>query len=91
MVSKKEIAEDLCRAKALIADPNDWCQGATRNHLGQHCSLGALKAAGCDTIAHRNALRRVTPECNIVVYNDYHDHACVMEMWDTAIERLENE
>lgn len=85
----------LQKARELIADPMDWCQGAAalidhKTGRIQHClSQAILQTAGSrrgeDCI---QAVDRVIDQCKgltIPAFNDTHSHAEVLEALDRAI------
>jgi hypothetical protein len=99
--------ETLKAARDLISDPARWTQGcAARNANGESvdlmdepavcwCALGAIARTelvrGSGISDASKALRRVTPFGLVAHFNDTHDHAEVIALFDAAIAELEGE
>lgn len=97
----------LRKARALLDDPQKWCQKAYAktkwgNHIGpetkaaaQWCAVGAMrKVAGAGDIS--DALRMLDTyvrDGDIVSYNDAkcRKHAQVLKVFDRAIAKMEKE
>lgn len=47
-----ETAKVLIKARALIEDEKNWCQGTHQNDLGQVCAMGALKTVRFEAFAN---------------------------------------
>lgn len=82
--------EILEAARAEISTEDRWTQGAWTRTDGRKCAIGAVMAVtkggswnGAAWRALRDSVRQ-NPES----YNDSHDHACVLQMFDAAIEKL---
>lgn len=96
IIEQRELTprEILIGARALIEDPDNWCQYRSWNHLGQRCAVGAMyfMAYGADmpgptkiqfTEAYRAAKRLVG---DVILVNDTDGHEAVMRVFDRAIE-----
>jgi hypothetical protein len=88
----------LEEARGLIAEREDWTQGAYTTHRGERCAVGALRDAASllgDASAGLLAfelLREVARERGypgIEVMNDRSRHASVLSAFDAAIEAAE--
>lgn len=98
-MSTPTTADVLRRAKALIADPEDWCQGYREGWDGdrwRRCAVGALGAAKADLgllcfNAPNRALCDAMPKTYYAVaeFNDASTHADVMALYDRAIAAAE--
>jgi hypothetical protein len=92
--------EILKAARELIAKPERWTRGsAARNSSGEHvharsddatcwCAIGALVMVSADNpVPAERLLRSVLPDGPgfITSFNDSHDHAEVVALFDRAI------
>ena len=92
-------ADKLRAARALIEDPEQWCQGAfARDKAGNHtfssasdavqwCALGACTKVGVDGYL----LQRVSGQSTAEDINDHDGHEAVMLLFDRAISLAEQE
>jgi hypothetical protein len=91
----------LTKARELISDPARWTQGEyARDAKGAEvkpgskyatcwCALGAVrKVTRRDSAAHGvlTALQKHCEGPTVTLFNDGHDHADVLAMFDRAIE-----
>lgn len=99
MKSSHYEVEKLIAARALIEDPDHWCQGARAlNAAGNVCPTRSAEAVcwcaegaciACD--ANDAPLRQVPGVCHgLVYYNDSRTHADVLDLFTYAINRLMN-
>lgn len=97
-------ADNLRRARAVIATPATWTQGAlARDRNGavadvhgqraeSFCAIGALCREGvrpCDV--ERDLLQQALPDGadDLEQFNDVHEHADVLALYDCAIALAE--
>ena len=82
--------EILVATRALIAEPEHWCQKQSQHTLGrtiQRCLSYALECVGGDiaevTLAYAAIAQHV--EIGLVHFNDTHTHAEVIGLLDQVI------
>jgi hypothetical protein len=104
MTTEMTTRETLVKARELIIKPENWRQGtAARTKTGretspssryatQFCALGALSRVtrGPVCITAQIILSVAIGRKSIVIFNDIHTHAEVIEMFDKAIEAERN-
>lgn len=82
------VTEALIAARALISDPENWCQGVPKSGC-RRCSLEAISTAcGSNDELFRACHRRLSRAMGALMvskFNDENDHATVMAAWDKAI------
>lgn len=95
------VIDVLERARAIIADPKDWCRGDFHRD-GARCAMGAIMVAAPMTrvrgdklflgamIALQDTVCAMSKCRNIATFNDSHTHSDVLAAFDRAIavERL---
>jgi len=102
--SNLKTRETLERAREYIADITSWQKGSIGVIGGSYCAMGAvgMAASGSTSGWERSdaalflaaAISDVpysqvpAAAAAVAYYNDMHDHACVLQMFDAAIERL---
>jgi hypothetical protein len=84
----------LEEARGLIAQREDWTQGALETFRGERCAVGALRLAAdfldyelAGRLAH-DLLRQIAAErgfSSVEAMNDYSRHDAVLSAFDTAI------
>lgn len=96
-MTTKEVLTD---ARQLIADEAAWVQGVRETLGGQRCAMGAIcfaatgsasaRAEASSPVARaaRRALLKITG-LPVMVYNDSHDHHCVVEGFNEAIAQCD--
>jgi hypothetical protein len=93
------VAKELIRARAFLADPENWCRGHSR--IGRRrCALGAIRDMSLDGYAYLDSIARnaldasavaLFPDSNghpdrpAAVVNDRDGHAAVLQVYDHAI------
>lgn len=89
--------EVLEKALALIEDEKNWCQGMERTAAGRRCARGALcevaqlrDLAVAQRVLGRFANPRESSVDAIINFNDLHNHAEVVELFQRAV-RAEKE
>lgn len=99
MISSNFEIEKLIAARALIEDPDHWCQGThALNAAGQPCptrsefavcwcAQGACWACG----ANSRVLEYVPGIYTLPLFNDSRTHADVLDLFTFAINRLMNQ
>ena len=94
------VKQELIKAKALIANPENWTQGCMSRNAGdmfvnvndptacKFCALGALSKVGASDEAYRKLAEVAFNSgfSGVVALNDHGLHEDVMEMFDKAIE-----
>lgn len=96
-----QVVQDLRAAKALIEDPDRWCQGAfakmsngmevmpINSAAHSYCALGSAIKVSNQEFTLAAALNRTAKKMGhdyASVLNDSTDHPTVMKMFDLAIE-----
>lgn len=104
MNSQRSAAEVLREARAIIEDPDRWCQDhwavdekgkpAPTTQGCRWCAEGALILAGrdgCGAFGTWDALYKALPKAftDIGSYNDSRTHRSVLRLYDRAIEIAE--
>mgnify|MGYP001616956617 CR=1 FL=1 len=87
------VVATLKRARALIATPEQWCQGQSFKvvvapDVTAFCALGALNCVtvhGSDMRVAVEALQITLGHPDIAGFNDTHTHAAVLALFDRAI------
>ena len=92
-------SEILIAAKALIDEPGKWTQGTYARNSDMEevdsysedavcfCSIGAIYRITPHIVSREGiGYLRSAMGPSVVVFNDTHPHAEVMQMWDRAIE-----
>lgn len=94
-------AENLRRARALIASEENWCINDL-HRIGpkgqqQHCALGALEVVSNRHFGHRNSgswildeLALNAGEWGVASFNNRRGHAATIALFDRAIEIAES-
>ena len=90
------VREVLVAARALIADPERWCQGTGSDAYGRRCMHQAIyDAAGRrQSAVFRAACKAIIMEIPtrfppvIATFNDASPHFAVIALFDTAIAKL---
>jgi len=96
--------ETLERAREYISDITSWKKGEIGAIDGSYCAMGAVGMAASGSLSGWEksdaalflaaAISDVpysqvfAAAITVARYNDTHDHACVLQMFDAAIERL---
>ncbi len=79
----------LVAARAVIADPKDWCKDVRRNNAGQYCALGAFEVAVSNqypidkhpaVVALGEVAGMLDPELSLRHYGDY-----ALQAWTVAL------
>ncbi len=91
------LLNDLVATRALIATPDDWCKGVSKDAGGRHCMMGAAEElfgqGSKRTAAIFTALHAQIPAGGSLprCFNDNPTtrHADIMALFDRAIEAAE--
>lgn len=91
---ESEVVTQLKAAKALISDPEHWCQNQATGHDSRCAYVAMAMVSGLtsvDWISYptlRRASKQMGHKCPIHL-NDETDHPTVMKMFDLAIQLAE--
>ena len=95
-MTNKTVLDVLIKARKMIKNPQNWCQGAFHNvtaRRNSYCAMGAVSFAAialkCKPYGAFPVLAAALPDGgnarDLVHYNDTHAHAEVLALFDAAI------